>query len=115
MLRSLDEELNKRGLELMLSGLTGPVRAFLDRAGVLEKLGRERVHRLTMDGALDFLARSDTAPDANLALVHDALDRLREVVEQVEPRLRGEKKAQLDQLHRDLEEDARRLEPWLPN
>jgi SulP family sulfate permease len=60
MLGDLDDDLRGRGITLALARLKAPVAAYLSRAGVMEKIGVERVH-LEVDGAVSAFRASSPA------------------------------------------------------
>ncbi|HSJ19647.1 MAG TPA: sodium-independent anion transporter [Nocardioidaceae bacterium] len=47
-LTELYEELNQSGATLVLSRVHGPVREILDRSGLIQRIGEERIYRRTI-------------------------------------------------------------------
>lgn len=61
MLADLVEDLRRRGITLALARLKAPVADYLSRAGVMEKLGAERVY-LEVDDAVDAFRAAAPVP-----------------------------------------------------
>jgi MFS superfamily sulfate permease-like transporter len=77
MLERLHERLTAQGAELWLSHIRVGARETLERAGVLEAIGRHRVYPRTSDGILAFALRSPGA-EARVAVINDVLGFVRE-------------------------------------
>jgi MFS superfamily sulfate permease-like transporter len=71
-LDDLAGRLADQGIELWLSHLRPGARAILERAGVLETVGRDRIYPRTSDGLLAFALRSPGA-EARVAVIGDVL------------------------------------------
>jgi sulfate permease, SulP family len=77
VLERLHEHLETAGVELWLSHLRPGARKTLERAGVLESIGRERIHARTSDGILAYALRSPGA-EVRVEVINDILVFVRE-------------------------------------
>jgi anti-anti-sigma regulatory factor len=68
MLGDLVDDLRGRGITLVLARLKAPVAAYLSRAGVMEKVGAQRVYLEVDDAVAAFQAsRAETRPSGDSA------------------------------------------------
>ena len=77
VLERLGERLAADGVELWLSHIRAGARVTLERAGVLDAIGRQRIYPRTSDGILAFALRSPGA-EARVAVINDVLAFVRE-------------------------------------
>jgi sulfate permease, SulP family len=83
MLAELNEELERRGVELWLARLHLPVRQALERSGFLQQVGPEKVHARTLDSILEYLERLTPQEVEEIALVNDGLNMTLEVIDRL--------------------------------
>ena len=99
VLERLGERLAADGVELWLSHIRAGARETLERAGVLEAIGRNRIYPRTSDGILAFALRSPGA-EARVAVINDVLIFVRE--RRARPSTTEEAAEVLDALERRL-------------
>jgi SulP family sulfate permease len=99
MLEGLHGRLADQDVELWLSHIRAMARETLERAGVLEAIGRQRIYPRTSDGILAFVLRTPGAEE-RVAVINDVLAFVRE--RRVRPGTTEEAVEILDALERRL-------------
>jgi Mg2+ and Co2+ transporter CorA/anti-anti-sigma regulatory factor len=84
MLAYLHKNLAERGLRLRLAGVTAELGDMLRATGTLDRIGREAVHHLLLDGLTDFLNQERSDPRSEWQLIRDGLTRVRRIVDESE-------------------------------
>lgn len=82
MLSDLRDDLERRGVTLMLARVIAPTRRMLDRTGVTRKVGPGHVYAQVLDAVVDHLAHSKAMTPEEQGLFRDGLHRLRTLVEE---------------------------------
>lgn len=98
MLSELQIDLGAAGVELLLARVHPPVRDMLDRCGLTEKIGAERIVDRVLDGVVYHVSARGADPQALLGLSADLLRRLRELVNEMCLQSDGEQRARLEAL-----------------
>ncbi|PTL82577.1 SulP family inorganic anion transporter [Vitiosangium sp. GDMCC 1.1324] len=110
MLAGLHEELESRGVTLMLARAIAPTQEMMERTGVLEKVGRDHLYPHVLGGVVDYLARHAPHARDERAFFHDGLHRLGTLAEEVEASMPDEEREQLERMRRELRQAESALE-----
>lgn len=102
MLKELHDDLETSGVQLMLARVRPPVRDLLDRGGVTDTIGADKIYRRVLDGVLMHLSTADRQTDSVLGLSNDALLRLRQVISEMLVQSQGAQRAELEALDNRL-------------
>lgn len=78
-LAELSEDLEGRGVRLMLARVHAEVRALLDRSDATAKIGNENLQTRTLDGVLSYLARDGDLIEEERQLLATAITQFREI------------------------------------
>lgn len=102
MLEDLRNDLRTAGVELSLARVRPAVRGLLDRSGVTEVIGAERIHGRVLEGVLAHLGASEEHAESLIGLSGDSLRMLEKVVNEMLEHATGKQRAQLEALHTEL-------------
>lgn len=80
MLAELKKDLQQRQVELWLSRLHGPVYDALEHSEVLQEFGPRNVHARTLESSLEYLTRTRSESQEDIAVVRDGLQMTLEVI-----------------------------------
>lgn len=109
MLLELKKEMDNRDIELWLARLHGPVSESLERSGVLQQIGPDKIYSRGLDGLMAYLSR--TAPDElqEAELVSDGLNLTLDVVDRLISFTTGEQRQALADYRKKLAEVGAQL------
>jgi high affinity sulfate transporter 1 len=105
MLGDLHEELEGRGVQLIIAGIHAPVQEMLDRSGVTEQIGAANVYPVVLEAVLVYAqAHKDEMTPDEVDAVLGRIDTLTQMISMASEQATEEQQVKLDRATERLEE-----------